>query len=76
MSLIDFYNKVTNANKKIAIISDSEWDQVKNEYIKNIKAGNNYQLIDEPEEMFIENKKNDIISNNAIELFGDIVEIK
>lgn len=74
--LIDFYNKVTNANKKIAIISDSEWDQVKNEYIKNIKAGNNYQLIDEPEEMFIENKKNDIISNNAIELFGDIVEIK
>lgn len=74
--LIQVYNQITNSNKKLAIISDSVWENVKKEYISNIKAGINYELQDEPEEIFIEEKNNDIISNNAIELFGDIVEIK
>lgn len=74
--LNEFYNKVTNSNKKIAILSDSEWEKEKLSYINSVKNGTNYELIPEPEEIFIETKNNDIISNNAIELFGDIVEIK
>ena len=72
----DVYNKISNSNKKIAIISDSKWEEVKNKYIDDLKNGISYNLVDEPAPIFKESKNNDIISNNAIELFGDIVEIK
>lgn len=75
--LNDAYNQITNSNKKIAIISDAYWDEVKNDYIKTIKSGGSYELEDEPDEIFIEEKNDDIISNNAVQIFGaDIVEIK
>ena len=73
--IINVYNKITNSNKNIAIITDAEWEKVRNEYIKCIKNGGSYSVIDEPEEEFEEIIKDDIISNSAIELFGDIVEI-
>lgn len=74
--LNDVYNQITNSNKKLAIISDSYWDEIKNEYIKAIKSGSPFELVDEPEEVFIEEKNNDIISNDAVQIFGaDIVEI-
>ena len=73
--IIDVYNKITNSNKNIAIITDAEWEKVKSEYIKCIKNGGSYGIIDEPEEEFEEIIKDDIIPNSAIELFGDIVEI-
>ena len=69
------YNKITNSDKKIAIITDQEWDVEKNNYIKCLKDGIQYHTLEEPEEVYEENKKNDIISNSAVELFGDIVEI-
>ncbi|MDO4995646.1 MAG: DNA polymerase III subunit gamma/tau [Bacilli bacterium] len=75
--LNDVYNQITNSNKKIAIISDAYWDDIKNDYIKTIKSGGSYELEDEPAEIFIEEKNDDIISNNAVQIFGaDIVEIK
>lgn len=78
--LNDIYNKLTGSTKKFAIISDSDWDKMRIEYINNLKAGNKYSIMDEPEkkvsEVFKENKKNDILTSSAIELFGDIVEIK
>lgn len=70
------YNKITNFNKKIAIITDEEWELEKNKYIKSIKDGNHYVVIDEPEEVYEEVKNNDIISSSAVELFGDIVEFE
>lgn len=73
--IIEVYNKVTNSNKKIAIISDSEWNNVKNKYIQDVKNGISYEVKEEPEEVFIDKQKDDIISKNAIELFGDIVEV-
>ena len=73
--IIYVYNKITNSNKKIAIITDEEWENEKNNYIKSIKDGKSYQVIEEPKEIYEEIKKNDIISNSAVELFGDIVEI-
>ena len=74
--IISVYNKITESDKEIAIISDSEWDKVKNEYIKNLKDGVKYEVKDEPEPIFEEIESNDIISNSAMKLFGDIVEVE
>ena len=74
--MIDVYNKITNSHKNIAIISDDEWSSIKNEYISNIKNGVSYEIQEEPEVIFEESTKNDIIGNSAIDLFGDIVEIE
>lgn len=73
--IMDIYNNITNSNKKIAIITDKQWEDVKKQYIYDIKNGKSWNIKNEPEEVFIEQKKDDIINNKAIELFGDIVEI-
>ena len=69
------YNKITDSNKNIAIITDEEWENEKNNYIVCLKDGNSYNFIEEPEEIYEEEVKNDIIKSSAVELFGDIVEI-
>ena len=74
--LTSVYNKITESDKEIAIISDSEWDKVKNEYIKNLKDGVKYEVKDEPEPVFEEIDSNDIISSSAVQLFGDIVVVE
>ena len=74
--ITDVYNKITNSSKEIAIISDKEWDKVKNEYIKNLKDGVKYEVKDEPEPIFEEIENDDIISSSAMKLFGDIVEVE
>ena len=77
IKLENTYNKLNNANIKIAIISDDLWDKLKNEYIDNLKNNVPYTIIDEPELIFEELDKNDIISSSAVELFGsDIVEVE
>lgn len=74
--ITEVYNKLTNSNYSFAIISDSDWNTAKADYIKTIKSGGTYEIMIEPAEEILEvDKKNDIISNSAIELFGDIVEI-
>ena len=73
--LIYVYNKITNSNKTIAIITDEDWEIEKKNYIKSLKDGNQYILMEEPEEIYEEEVKNDIITSSAVELFGDIVEI-
>ena len=69
------YNKLTNSDKKLAIITDNEWNVQKDKYIKSIKNGIQYQFIEEPHEIYEETENSDIITNSAVELFGDIVEI-
>lgn len=72
----EVYNKLNKTDYKLAIISDLEWNKAKSDYIKTIKSGGSYSLIEEPApELFEDTKKDDIISNSAVELFGDIVEI-
>ena len=74
--IIEVYNKITNSNKNIAIISDEEWEKVKNEYITNLKNNVKYEVVSEPDVVLEESAKDDImISSAAVELFGDIVEI-
>jgi len=72
--LTNIYNQITNSNKKLAIISDEKWEEEKLKYIKTLKEGKSYSILDEPKEIFRDNKKSDIITNSAVELFGDIVE--
>lgn len=69
------YNKILGSNKKLAIISHDEWEKCKSDYIKCMKDGKHYEFIEEPDEIYEETEKNDIIMNSAVELFGDIVEI-
>jgi hypothetical protein len=74
--MIDIYFKLTKSHKNIAIISDNDWNRIKNEYISNLKNGIKYEIQSEPEIVFEEINNNDIINNSAIDLFGDIVEIE
>lgn len=69
------YEKITGSHKKIAMITDDEWKNEKVKYIKCLKEGNHYEIMEEPAEVYEDLKKNDIISNSAMDLFGDIVEI-
>jgi len=70
------YNKITGSEKNIAIISDDRWEIEKSNYIKCIKDGNHYDVVEEPTEVYEEIKNNDIINSSAVELFGDIVEFE
>ena len=74
--LTEVYNNITNSKKKIAIISDKRWNEVKSEYISNLKNNIKYEIKEEPKVLLEELKNDDIISNSAIELFGDIVEVE
>jgi len=77
VNINNIYNKITNSNKNIAIITDSKWNELKKEYISNISSGKKYEYVNEPELLFEDVKKNDIISSSAVDLFGsDIVEIE
>jgi len=74
--IIDVYSKITKSNKNIAIISDEKWEQVKNDYISNLKNNIKYHVKEEPDVIFEDLKKDDIITNSAVDLFGDIVEVE
>ena len=71
----EVYSDITHSSKKFAIISDLEWDKLKKEYIQHLKEGNHYEVLEEPEKVFKKDETDDIISNDASMLFGDIVEI-
>ena len=76
--LTTFYNDISNSNKKISFIEDSDWENLKKEYIMLLKSGKKMEIIDEPTE---EPKKGKTESGNesflrAKELFGDLVEIR
>ena len=74
--ITDVYHKITNSLKNFAIITDNEWDKIKNDYISNLKNGIKYVVEEEPNVVLEESPKNDILVNSAVELFGDIVEIE
>lgn len=76
--LTSFYNEISNSNKKISFIEDSDWENLKKEYIILLKSGKKMEIVDEPTE---ETKQGKTESSNASflrakELFGDLVEIR
>lgn len=72
----ELYNKLTDSNKKIAIISDKLWEEEKNKYITNVKNGIKYDIIEEPEIEYCESKKENKKEIDAQDLFQEIIEIK
>ena len=72
----EVYNMITNSNKKIAFITNDEWKKYANQYVVDLKNGITYSVEEEPAEVFLPEENNDIINNEAVQLFGDIVEIK
>ena len=59
--LTSFYNEISNSNKKISFIEDSDWENLKKEYIILLKSGKKMEIIDEPTE---EPKKGKTESSN------------
>ena len=78
--ITEIFNEITGLNKKIAIISNQEWNEEKNKYIEFTKQGNKYTIIEEPviqpEEEIKKEEQTSESTSSAVELFGDIVEIK
>ena len=79
------FNSIMNTNYKLAFINDSDWDKLKNEYIKNIQNGIVYSYVNEEnvnDNVDVSLDSNVSFSNNdsdilATSLFGkDIVELK
>ena len=74
--LNNVYNKFVDSKKKIALISEDKWKKIKDEYIINLKNKHQYEILEEPDFIYEEVKTNDIIVNEAVDLFGDIVEFE
>ena len=74
--LTEILQKYVDINKKIGIITDKDWEQEKQKYIKTIKNNQKYDIIEEPEliECPEENETYEEVNNLAD--FGDILEIK
>ncbi len=73
--LSSVYHDITHSDKKIAIISDENWESEKRRYIKNLKEGIQYSFQDEPDYVLEDVHNDDIMVSDAVKLFGDIVEI-
>ena len=71
----DIYNELTSSTKKLAIISTKEWEEEKKKYIEFTKQGNKYKIKEEPNIPVVSTEKKEEV-NSAVEMFGDIVEIK
>ena len=67
------YNELTNSNKKIAIITDEEWNKLKEEYIESIKNNKKYDIIEEPSINSSTDEEN--LIGDSLESFKDIIEI-
>ena len=74
-----FYKKATGSDKKLCLISDERWNEESNRFVeafKHKKVDDLYKHLNEPEPVFEEAEKDDIISDSAIDLFdSDIVEM-
>ncbi len=79
--LNDFYNEKTGSLKKIAFITTTKWNELKQEYINLHKQGKQFEYQEEPilnsfeEDVKINNEFDDLI-NQTIEMFGDLVEVE
>ena len=58
------------------IITDKNWEKIKEEYIKNKKNGILYEYMEEPinSSKVVENRENDENSSSLLEMLDDIVE--
>jgi DNA polymerase-3 subunit gamma/tau len=73
------YNKYTNSNKNLCLISSSLWSDVSSKYIECVKNKNIndvFKYEDEPDPVYEEVENNDIMMSSANTIFdSEIVEI-
>lgn len=75
--LTKVFNELTNSSKKIAIITELEWNTEKKRYIEFTKQGNKYTIKEEPNiDVKMEEQKEEEENNSTLAMFGDIVEIE
>ena len=80
--LIKFYNKVSNNTKTIALITNEEWYDLKNEYMILRNKGEHFSYQEEPFLNINNNSDRINVEKNideikkAKDLFGDVVEIE
>ena len=69
--------KVEEGRKRSLDLDLPIWDELKEQYIENLKNNVKYEVQEEPELLLEEIDNNDIMTSSAISLFGeDIVEIE
>jgi len=77
-SIKKLLKKIYNKDYDVALITDEKWDSIKNEYIENKNKGVTYDYIPISKLSTKKENKNkeDNITNQAIELFGeDIISV-
>ena len=74
--LTDVYNKVLKTKKNLVLVSNAEWKRIKEEYIINLKNKHKYEILPEPDPIYEELEEDDIIMNDVVDMFGDIVEFE
>ena len=71
----ELINKLSNDNIRIVIVLNDEFDAIKNKYIKDLKDGNKYNVIDETRDLVVFSNS-DLVSK-ALDVFGkDLVDIE
>ena len=71
------YNKLLDNSKKLAIISQLDWQKTTEEYIKNKKKGKKYDIIKEPDLIeLVDDSKQDEKSINSMDAFKEIIEME
>ena len=81
-NLINFYNKISNNNKTISLITNEEWNNLKNEYMSLRKSGKQFAYQEEPNlnisnnDVKISSEEDADYIKEAKKIFGDIVEIE
>ena len=71
----ELINKISNDYIRIVIVLNDEFNTIKDKYVKDLKAGNKYEVIDEKRDL-IEFNNGDLVTK-ALDVFGkDIVEIE
>ena len=82
--MVKFYQQKTNSQKQLAFISDEKWNFLKKQYIALLKSGKNFiyqkepDIIEMTDSSILQNLNNNSKSSTeeAIALFGDVVEIQ
>lgn len=71
----ELINKLSNDNIRIVIVLNDEFNTIKDKYVKDIKAGTKYDVVEEKRDL-IEFDNGDLV-NKAIDVFGkDLVDIE
>lgn len=69
------YKKIIGKTVKFAIVSDEQWEQLKKEYIENIKNNKEYKIEKDIKPIYAKEKM-EKENNEAANIFGDIVEFE